>query len=287
MSGTTKGTVASPMLRIAVLVITVVLCGSGAPAEARLPKLAVSAGSVDVGESLRVSGTGWPRLRGVSLYLTRRGDRRKRVAIVRVDRGGQFSKRVRIAAKARAGRYIVTACTARCRRAQTRRITVTPRRAPVAPVAPTVPVAPVTPEPVGPTPPAPVMSLAQWQAFLNDTVLTTASSSSSFGGRYELTDLTLCQSTAFKYESDNFNNGFEWLTAYVGTWRIVELTRNAEAAADVVKLELVLSDSTDSDFDPGAPESVRTRVRYVEHYDDGRIHCCGGVPALKAAVPTC
>ncbi|HYF26731.1 MAG TPA: thermonuclease family protein [Baekduia sp.] len=133
-----------------------------------------------------------------------------------------------------------------------------------------------------PPPAAAGRSAAAWQAFLERSVLTQVSNSSSFGGSSRRSDLTFCPGGAWGLKSESFENGFVSSVEEGGRWSVLRAGRDAAAQADTATIELVVEQSTSSGFDPAAPEAQRTAELAIVAFDDGRLRVNGEVTQRSA-----
>ena len=209
-------------IAVTVLTVLVGLAATGV-ADAKTT-LSLSSAGVRAGDALRITGAGWPKRRGVSLYLSPRGDVRHRVAIVRTDGRGRFRKSVRIAAGAAAGRYLVTACTTRCRRARTKALAVIgpttvvppppPPALPSGPPAASAPAAPSTPE-----------ALAELEGRIKNTMLVRSDTvgSCSVACDPAQTTFTFCADATWTLDSKSSgsSSGGAYNVRLGGTWRVL------------------------------------------------------------------
>ena len=94
---------------------------AGRPDTARAPSVSVAPKRLAPGETLRVTGRGWPARKRVGLLIGPPASEAFRVATVRAGRRGRFTRDVQISALARPGFYVLLACRKGC--AQKRRAT--------------------------------------------------------------------------------------------------------------------------------------------------------------------
>lgn len=79
------------------------------------PSVRVTPRTVDPGETLRVTGKGWPKRSKVALFIGVENGDADRVRTVRTSRRGGFRTRLRISREAEPGRYVILACQRGCR----------------------------------------------------------------------------------------------------------------------------------------------------------------------------
>lgn len=149
--------------------------------------------------------------------------------------------------------------------------------------------APTMQQPAPTAPPAGAttrLSAAQFQALIENSVLTRVTNSDGFGGSSNRNDFTFCTRGRYGFHSESFNNGFVSSGSETGSWRIVSLTRNAQLQADEATLELITQDSDASGFDPSSPASGRTFRALIQAFGDGSVRL-GGQPTQKTAATGC
>lgn len=210
---------------IAVTVLTVLAAlGATAAAEAKTT-LSLSSAGVSPGDALRITGTGWPKRRGISLYLRPLGYVRYRVAIVRTDGRGRFRKSIRIEAGAPAGRYALTACTTRCRRARTVRLAVIGPRTVVPPPPLVLPGTPPPPSPTAPAPPSTPAALAELERRIKNTRLVRSDSvgSCTVACDPSQTTVVFCADATWTLDSKSSGStsGGAYNLRWGGTWRVL------------------------------------------------------------------
>ncbi len=240
---------------IAVTGLTVLAAlGATAGAEAKTT-LSLSSATVSAGEALRITGTGWPKRRGISLYLRPVGDVRHRVAIVRTDGRGRFRRSIRIAAGAPAGRYAVTACTTRCRRARTVRLSVLGPGTVVAPPPPLLPGTPPTAS--APAPPSTPAAVAELERRIKNTKLVRSDSvgSCTVACDPSQTTVVFCADATWTLDSKSSGgaSGGAYNLRWGGTWRVLSA---ATAGDGSVRGEVglrTLSKGADSGSEMKAP----------------------------------
>jgi endonuclease YncB( thermonuclease family) len=158
------------------------------------------------------------------------------------------------------------------------------------PAAPAQPARPAPAPAPNPAPAAPAtgtrLNQAQFQAFVEKSTFTRASSSSNFGGSSNQNAFTFCPGGEYGFTSQSFNNGFATSAAEGGRWKLVTLTRDAAQQADVGTLELITETSDDPNFDPTTAESTRTFKVVITSFDDGRVHL-GDQAAQKTTAANC
>ncbi|HEX6387830.1 MAG TPA: hypothetical protein VFZ89_00230 [Solirubrobacteraceae bacterium] len=145
-----------------------------------------------------------------------------------------------------------------------------------------------TPPPAPPPPPPPPppsgqttrMSLAQWQAFLNNSLLTSFSSSNTGTGSSTRRDFTLCAGGAYAYRSETSSADFNTVYTETGTWRIVSIARRADLVADEARVEFITQQSS-GDVAPGTKDEA-----FMYSYDDGRFRI-GNTPTQKGTASNC
>lgn len=226
--------------------LTVAGFATAATAEAAPTTLRISSARVEAGSSLRVAGTGWPRLRGVSLYVVRRGGAPKRVKTVRADRRGRFANRVRFDDRARLGRYMIRACSARCGRSRRVSFRIV-RRMRVTPTTPALPV-PQQPPVIAPPviAPLPRDAVAEFDRRMRGTRFFDSERLGDCTSFCSLSEETQRFCTDGTWTEDSQESGISNTRSHEeGTWRIVSATLG-EAETMQGEVTIVFGENSDA-----------------------------------------
>lgn len=104
------------MRRLALAILLVLALGAaGIAVAATRPSVRVAPTTVERGELLTVSGTGWARSANVELLVGPPRSEADHVGSVRTTSRGTFRRRLRISSRAATGRFVLLACRRECR----------------------------------------------------------------------------------------------------------------------------------------------------------------------------